>query len=114
MRDIPGIDVKQGITTVADDEELYKIVLETYVDEGEEKEEQLLLALNTDLKMFKMLIHGYKSASNSIGAFALGEKARLLEEAAKSDDIDYLDENTEEFMTELHAVIKGIKEYLGS
>ena len=114
MIDIPGIDVRQGIATVADDEELYKIVLETYVEEGEEKVEKLLLALNTDLLMFKTLAHGYKSASNNIGAFALGEKARLLEEAAKADDIDYLDENTEAFIAELHMIMRRIKEYLGS
>lgn len=111
---IKGIDMFQGLANVAGDKETYRMVLEVYLEEGEEKTPQLLDAKDKDIKLFTIHIHAVKSASNNIGAVELGEKARLLEMAGKEEDTAYIEDNFASFLDEFKCLLKAVKEYLSN
>ena len=46
------------------------------------------------------MVHGLKSAMNSIGAVKISELAKLLEASGKAQNINYILEHHEEFMVE--------------
>ncbi len=50
-----------------------------------------------DLKNYRILVHSVKSTALSIGAVPLSEQAKALENAAKSDDEKYIEENHHRF-----------------
>ena len=94
---IPGVDIDTGLMNCGDDEEIFVIVLETYVEEALENVDKLLEYRDQDIENFTIIAHAMKSANNNIGALDLGEKARLLEFAGKDGDAAYINNNVDSF-----------------
>lgn len=109
---IPGVDIDTGMMNVGDDEEIYQIVLETFVEEAAENKEKLLEFRSNDVANFTIYAHSLKSANNNIGALELGEKARLLEMAGKENDTAYIEANVDSFCDELDVLVANISAYL--
>jgi len=59
-----------------------------------------------DIANYKIKVHAIKSTSRAIGATALSEKARLLEEAGDAGDINYIRNNTDEMLKEYRSYIE--------
>ena len=57
-----------------------------------------------DLEAYTIRVHALKSSSRIIGAAGLSEKARLLEEAGKNKDKEYIEQNTEELLKEFRSL----------
>lgn len=108
IMNIPGVDIDTGLMNVGDDEEIYVIVLETYVEEAIENVEKLLEYRDQDIKNFTIYAHALKSANNNIGALELGEKARLLEMAGKDEDTAYINANVDSFCDEIRKLVDDI------
>ena len=53
---------------------------------------------NKDVSNFTTKVHGMKSTLKLVGAFAQSEKAMALEMAGKKNNIEYINENYEEFL----------------
>ena len=55
-----------------------------------------------------MLIHSVKSASKTVGAYELSDKARKLEEASGNEDADYVIANHSDLVTGYRDLAKKI------
>ena len=83
------IDKKVGLEYCMNDEGFYREMLETYVNEKNEKVAQLETAFkNENIKQYTVLIHGLKSTSKMIGAIRLSELAYELEIAGTEERFD--------------------------
>lgn len=63
---------------------------------------------NNDYANYTITVHGVKSAAANIGAAKLSESARLLEEAGKLADFEYIKGKSGEFIRDYTAVIDEI------
>ncbi len=90
-------------------EEFYKEVLLAYV-EGDKCERLNGFFEQEDWENYRILVHALKSTSLTIGAEALSEQARLLEMAAKKDEVDYIKKKHVSTMEEYVRLLRQIKE----
>ncbi|MCR4687544.1 MAG: response regulator [Lachnospiraceae bacterium] len=105
-----GLNVDGGITYCGGDEDFYIEIVRDYVDATGKKIEGLEGFLKEDnLNDYKILVHSVKSASKTIGAMDLFEKARALEQAAAAEDRDYLNENHEAVMQEYRELTEDLR-----
>ena len=65
-----------------------------------------------DYPNYTIFVHALKSTAKMIGANDLSEKARLLEQAGKDGDIDYIRSHHDEMIQEYSKVVEEIKDYL--
>jgi len=106
---IDGVDIKMGISMTGGSLKNYMGTLGIYYKDGMEKAGQIAQALqDKDLPLYIINVHALKSASASIGAEILSEKAKKLEFAARSEDVEYLLDNTKDFIDKLRATLRSI------
>ncbi|HCA21545.1 MAG TPA: hypothetical protein DEO87_04095 [Lachnospiraceae bacterium] len=105
-----GLNTVDGLTYCGNDEEFYLEIINDYVDAAPEKIGQLDGFLKADnLKDYKILIHSIKSASKTIGATDMFEKAKGLEEAAAAGDGSFVKSHHEAVMNEYKALVDSLK-----
>ena len=95
------------------DEEFYKEILLSYCG-GCKMDEMQKYCDEGDYENYRILIHALKSMSKSVGALALSEKARLLEEAAKEGDGSYIESNHRLVAAEYRILVKKISAVFGT
>lgn len=88
-----GFDVDAAMELCIDDEDIYRDVLETFLEEGREKlvlfEE---LIANNDMDRYIIEAHGLKNAAKQVGAEKLSEEAKDSELSGKAGNLDYVKE----------------------
>ncbi|MDE7325764.1 MAG: response regulator [Lachnospiraceae bacterium] len=100
------IDRAVGLTHCMDMEDMYAEILQDYCSEGKKYQEKLSDCMEKeDWKNFTVYVHAVKSSSNTIGAEAFGEEARVLEMASKEGNIALIRENWNGFLADFKAVI---------
>lgn len=100
------IDRAVGMAHCMDMEDMYIEILRDYGTEGEGYQEKLAdCFVKEDWKNFAVYVHAVKSSSKTIGAEIFGEEARVLEMAAKEQDIGTIRENWEGFCEDFEAVL---------
>lgn len=67
----------------------------------------------SDMDNYRIQVHALKSNSKSIGADDLSEQARLLEEAAKNADTDYIAAHHEEAVKQYSELLEKLRVILG-
>lgn len=83
-----GIDTGIGLSYCQGDEELYRSLLQDYLQCAEERAEGLVRYHDErDWKAYAILAHTVKSSSKTIGAMSLSEIAAGLEAAADAGDL---------------------------
>ncbi len=92
------------------DTQFYRQALESFVREVKPLMENLEEYMEQDLALFRIKVHGIKGASRQIGKLALSEEAEIMEMAAKTDNISYLERNLEEFLEGLKVALEEIEE----
>ncbi len=104
-----GVDTAKGLYYSQSDRQFYEQLLRQYGRESEEKKRRMADALSSgDLAGYAIQAHSIKSTSKMIGAMNLSEAARLLEQAAKSGDREYVDANHEAMMVLYERVLSII------
>ena len=112
--DIPGLECDKAISMVGT-AALYMKILKEYYKNIKPNHEQLALAYaNEDWENYTIKVHALKSSSRQIGAMDLSEKAAALEAAGKSDDIEYIRNNSDEALTQYIGLIDILKDYCES
>ncbi len=107
---VEGVNTQYGLKMVGGKLRDYLDVLSSYHNDGAHKVQSLEHAMEThDLVSYRIDIHALKSASASIGAFSLSEKAKKLEDAAIKQDWNYIEGHTEEFFRSFEAVLQSIQ-----
>ena len=107
-----GLNVEEGITYCGGEEEFYLEIIHDYIDATPQRIAELNdLYAQSDWKNYKIQIHSVKSASKTIGAMELFEKAKALETAAADEDIKYLGQNHESVMAEYKELSQTIESF---
>lgn len=94
------------------DTEFYKEILLSYC-KGCKIDEMQKYCDEGDYENYRILVHALKSMSKSIGALEISEKARLLEEAAKNGDGDYIEGHHLLVAAEYRMLVKKISAVFG-
>ncbi len=110
-----GIDPVKGMSYCMNDVEMYTEVLKEYARDAESK----LLEMDEYFESgewpeFTVRIHSVKSSSLMIGAEELSNRAKELEKAAKSGDVDYVKENYPPFIPDYLKTVQAITEAYGT
>ncbi|WP_051688716.1 DegV family protein [Butyrivibrio sp. AE2032] len=97
---LEGIDGSIAIKN-SGSEDAFKTVLRIFYGSIESKYEEIQgYYKEGDFKNYTIKVHALKSSCKLIGAMVTSEKAQLLENAGKEENIDYIRENHESFMEE--------------
>ena len=106
-----GLNVDAGLLYTCSDEDFYLELLTDYARSADDKCSELSSYLEKgDLKNYEILVHSLKSASKTVGADELSDRAKALEEASRDQNTDFVNANHEAFVTgfrELAAKILG-------
>ncbi|MDR1841288.1 MAG: response regulator [Holophagales bacterium] len=106
---IEGLDVAKGIATTGGTDSAYGEVLKLYCRDVSKRTEFLNLSYaEKDIKGFITHVHALKSASAAIGAMALSEDAKTLEDAGVRGDLALIRENIEGFRDRLGSMAERI------
>ena len=105
---IEGIDGSIAVKN-SGSEDAFKTVLKIFYESIDGKSAEISRYYSEeDWKNYTIKVHALKSSAKLIGAMKTAEKAQLLENAGKEDDIAYIRDNHESFMKEF----RGYKEKL--
>ena len=105
------IDKETGISYCGGMEELYDEVVEQYCAQGADYIEQIQkFVKEQDWKNYQIVVHGIKGSSLTVGAVELSEKAKALEMAAKSGEIDYILTENDSFLSSYQKVLTLLKQ----
>ncbi|MCI8382093.1 MAG: response regulator [Lachnospiraceae bacterium] len=89
-----GINVQMGLDYCCEDEDFYMEMLQMFHSQSTEKKAEIIsLYEAADWKDYAVRVHALKSTSLTIGAEKLSEQARLLEQAGKKADVEYIRQN---------------------
>lgn len=107
------IDQRIGMTNSGDDTDQYRSAIEIVHKYGREKVAKIreLLAAD-DIPAYTIEVHALKSNAATVGAMKLSEKARALEMAGKTSDIDTIRKDSDGFLHEYEQFIKDLGECL--
>ena len=110
LESIPELDVQTGLSYCMG-QEFYEDVIKDYV--VEDMSEHLLQFFEAkDWSNYKINIHGLKTSSLTIGAVALSEEAKALEQAAKDADEEYIMSNHQRVMDVYRSLMDRLKKAL--
>ena len=102
------LDQEVGLEYCAGDEEIYREVIEGYLEE--DRREELAKAFDAeDLPNYRVNAHAIKSTSLTIGATELSAKAKALEYAAADGDLAFIKENNAELVAMYSDILDKIK-----
>ena len=98
---IPGIDTATGLRNSGSDE-IYGSVIRGFYDSVDSVKEEITgFVKKRNWNDFTVRVHALKSTALLAGATELAEAAQALEKAGKSEDEDYILENTDKVMEHL-------------
>lgn len=90
----------------------YRRTLETFVQEMEPLAKALPGYVPEELPLFKAKAHGIKGASRQIGRYSVSELAEIMEMAAKTENIPFLESHMEDLVQALYEVIEDVEQEL--
>ncbi len=104
-----GIDIQTGLYYCQKDEDFYKQILLQYVKNGPGKQKDAdRFCGSKDYPNYKIVVHALKSTSRMIGAAALSDMAKALEDAAAAGDDEFIRAHHETAMAEYKRLVEGI------
>ncbi|MCL2052684.1 MAG: response regulator [Lachnospiraceae bacterium] len=106
---IEGIDIKAGLEKF-DDEKTYIKLLKTYKASVESLLSSLAAVDQDSLREYEINIHGIKGSSLGVMADGLSGLASKLEQAAKNQDLSYINEHNSVFLKTADKFLKELEE----
>ena len=109
MLEVGGLNTSIGMKYCINDVDFYIEMLEEFAQGSNERIEKLESSFaDKDLKTYRIAVHSLKSASKTIGAEKLSEAAKALEDAAKNEDLEYVEAHHENLIGSLRITVSGI------
>ena len=105
------LNQEMALEYCAGDEEIYREILEGYLEE-DRREELARYYAAEDLANYRVVAHAIKSTSRTIGAEEVSEKAKALEYAAADGDMAFVKDNNDELAKMYADLLEKIKENL--
>jgi HPt (histidine-containing phosphotransfer) domain-containing protein len=109
---IPGVDEAVFNDLLDGDEDLFKIVLITFVEKTPISLAKLTNPTTETLGDYRILVHAVKSACANICAEDLKKKAFNLEQLAKAGDLAGVQAGNASFIKEVEEIIEKSKDWL--
>ena len=108
-----GVNTKAALEYSMDDKEFYKELLETFVENHDEKAEEIKKHYDAgDWKNYKIQVHALKSSSRTLGMDKLSDMALGQENAAKESDEAAIRSGIEPLLEEYENTVSMIKEVI--
>ncbi|MEG1947111.1 MAG: ATP-binding protein [Lachnospiraceae bacterium] len=85
-------------------------ILKSYENEVSHMKQELKIQMWEEPKKFLISVHGIKGASRNINAMETAAFAERMEEAAKAEDKDYMQEHLEELLEQIDRTLKKVQE----
>lgn len=105
-----NIDPREGLKYSQNNEELYRILLEEYINSAGERTAKMKSFIDEgDIKNYTIQAHSLKSTSKTIGAIELSDRALKLEKAADSGDWDTVVRENAELLSDYELAVKAAK-----
>ena len=114
---IPGIDMEKGLSYIGNSIELYRTLLETYLDGSEERIQKLEDSKKCgDIRTYDAAIHSLKGVSASIGADEMAKTAAGLEDACRNsaDAMKYIRRHHKGAIKQYRELLEHIKKWLAN
>ena len=92
----------------------YRRLLQTFLQETGSLAAELPGYVPEQLELFGTKVHGIKGASQQIGRQALSESAEIMEMAAKTENIRYLEKHMTEFLETIRHTLESVEDELKS
>ncbi|MCR5746825.1 MAG: response regulator [Lachnospiraceae bacterium] len=109
---LKGIDYKSGMKNVMDSPEIYKELLETFIDSDSISDAEKFFA-DRNLEDYRISVHGLKSSARYIGAAELSDKSKELEDLARDGNWEGIEREHPVLVPMYKEVADSIKLYLG-
>ena len=106
--EIPGVNVKLGLSLYDNDMFLYLDIMRIYVENMPEELEKLRNPTEETLQAYAIDIHTIKGSSASIGAREISERAKKLETLAKNRDLESLISLNDEFIRDTEKLVGDV------
>lgn len=101
----PDINIDVGLGYCMNDEGFYRSIVQEYV-QGSKLAQLNQFFEEENYAEYRVVVHSLKSNSLTIGLAELSEQARLLEMAAKDEDVDYIKANHANVMEEYQRILE--------
>ncbi|MDD3369742.1 MAG: hypothetical protein PHP50_12830 [Lachnospiraceae bacterium] len=112
---LKGFDIAAAMELCIDDEDIYREVLETALEEGKEKVPLIReCEQNENYDRYIIEVYGLKNAARQIGAMKLSEMAKEQENAGKAREYDKIHAGVEPLLVEYNNVIAILEEFMAS
>ncbi|MBR4587642.1 MAG: response regulator [Lachnospiraceae bacterium] len=109
-----GFNVSAARVFAMNDDEFYKEILQTYIEEHPQKQTDIRKAFDEkNWKDYEVYVHALKSSSKTIGADELSAMALSHEKAAKEGRVDDIISGYEELVKKYEDVVNTIKGAIG-
>ncbi|MCL2821069.1 MAG: ATP-binding protein [Oscillospiraceae bacterium] len=109
---IDGLDMVKGFNRYHKNEKVFLQILRTYVNDVRYLLNGLSYADESNLHDYKIKVHGIKGMSTSIYADQIGEYARDLENAAESNDLEFIKKSNQTFVDASLSLVDEIDKML--
>ena len=109
---IEGLDIVKGLQMFDNDAEFYVRVLHAYIVSARSAFDIIKNVSEENLSVYKINVHGIKGTSFGICASDVGDEAALLEKAAASGDMGYINEHNPSFIEMLETLVSDAGEML--
>ena len=90
----------------------YRRLLQTFLQETGSLAAELPGYVPEQLELFGTKVHGIKGASQQIGRQALSESAEIMEMAAKTENIRYMEKHMTEFLETIRHTLESVEDEL--
>lgn len=107
---VKGLDLAQGISNCMDEEELFLSVVSMYIEQVIEYQPDLLNHFQQqNWEEYGKLAHSIKGASASVGLFDIQAQSATLEQAAKQQEFQIIQEQHQGYMAILESTLAQLK-----
>lgn len=106
------VDWEKGKELCMGDEEFYMEILHTFLDSNSDIQLNAFFEAS-DFDNYRIKVHSMKTNLANIGAMEVSDMAKRLEFALKNDnDVSYVQNHHEEFLSMYRCVVSAVEEYL--
>ena len=114
LADIPGLDLELGLAIYDGEEDIYQLVLRSFVSDARAVADKLRAVSRETLHDYYIGVHGLKGISANVGAVDVHQFAARLTSLAQAGDLDGVLSENEALIASVNSLVSDIEGCLGS